>query len=81
MIALLNELKVIKKTSTKNYIVSDYKNPPEKDVKAYRRKVIYDKDGLKHIITVAILKKKGPKGGRTRITSIWHPKKEFAHKK
>lgn len=54
-----------------NYIVEDYKNPPKKDVIKYRRKRVGD-----HIITIAVLRKKGPRGGRTKITSLWHPKGE-----
>lgn len=63
--------KTIKIEHTKNYVVEDYKNPPKKDVVAYRRKKV---DG--HVLTLAILKKKGPRGGRTVVTSIWHPKTE-----
>ena len=63
--------KPIKFEKTKNFIVEDYKNPPEKDVIGYRRKKV---DG--HVITIAILRKKGPRGGRTKITSLWHPKEE-----
>lgn len=65
------ERKPIKIEHTKNYVVEDYKNPPAKDVVAYRRKKV---DG--HVLTLAVLKKKGPRGGRTVVTSIWHPKTE-----
>lgn len=65
------ERKPIKIEHTENYVVEDYKNPPAKDVVAYRRKKV---DG--HVLTLAILKKKGPRGGRTVVTSIWHPKTE-----
>lgn len=57
---------------TKNYIIHDYRNPPKKQVLGYRR--VKTESG--HIITVAIMRKKGPRGGRTKVTSIWHPKDE-----
>jgi len=53
------------------WVVVDYKNPPKKLVVGYRRKKVKG-----HLITVAILKKKGPKGGRTVVTSVWHPRKK-----
>ena len=34
--------KVIKRVTTPNYVVEDYKNPPAKDVVAYRRKKVGD---------------------------------------
>lgn len=55
---------------TKNYVVHDYRNPPKKQVLGYRR----IKTGDGRIITVAIMRKKGPRGGRTRVTSIWYPR-------
>ncbi|MGB9886904.1 MAG: hypothetical protein ACPLRW_07905 [Moorellales bacterium] len=64
--------KIIKVEQKPNYVVEDYKNPPEKDIIGYRR--VKTKSG--HIINVAILKKKGPRGGRTVATSLWHPKSE-----
>lgn len=72
--------KVIKHVTTKNYKVEDYKNPPKKDIKKekgkpmYRTKTIIGKDGKKHLIRFAILKKKGPRGGRTAMTSKWEKK-------
>lgn len=65
---LFIEAKIIKKTTTPNYNVDDYKNPPSKNIKKekgedkYRTKVIYDKEGEKHLIKLAIMKKKGPEG-------------------
>ena len=70
--------KVIKRTTTKNYSVKDYKNPPKKKIKKekggepkYRTKVVIGKDGTRHLIRFAILKKSGPKGGHTAMTSHW----------
>lgn len=61
------------KTITKgNYVIEDYKNPPKKEVKAYR--TVKKED---HLIKVAILKKEGLRGGKTKVTSIWHPKAEY----
>jgi hypothetical protein len=64
--------KVEKVEVSKGYIIQDLKDrPPESEISTYRRKIIFDKDGNKHIITLAILK-----GGGTKATSIWHTKKE-----
>jgi hypothetical protein len=57
---------------TENFLVEDYRNPPKKEVRAYRSKKT--KDG--HVLTFAILKKQGPRGGRTVLTSLKHPKEE-----
>lgn len=67
----MSKKKVIKRATTPNYVVDDYKNPPKKDVVAYRTKKVGD-----HLVKVAILKKKGSRGGSTEITSLWHPKSE-----
>lgn len=57
---------------SRGYIIQDLKDrPPESEISTYRRKVVFDKDGNKHIINLAILK-----GGGTKATSIWHTKKE-----
>ena len=64
--------KVSKLEVSKNYIIQDLKDrPPESDIKTYRRKVEYDKEGNKHLVNLSILK-----GGGTKATSIWHTKKE-----
>lgn len=65
--------KAIKTVTKPNYVVEDLKNPPKSQILGYRR--VKTKSG--HIINVAILKKKGPRGGRTVATSLWHPKKEW----
>lgn len=54
-----------------HYVVEDLPNPPESEVKAYRTV----RQG-NHLVRVAVLKRKGPRGGRTVATSIWHPKSE-----
>ena len=59
-------------TSKPNYVVEDYQDPPESQVKGYR--TVRLPGG--HLARVAILKKPGPRGGRTRVTSLWHPKTE-----
>lgn len=61
---------------TKNYTIVDYKNPPKRLVAGYRRKRVGN-----HLLTIAILKKKGPRGGRTVVTSVWHPKTESAKRR
>jgi hypothetical protein len=77
---LEKEQKVIKRVTTKNYKVEDYKNPPKKAIKKedgnpkYRTKVVYGKDGKKHLLKIAITKKAGPKGGHTAVTSKWDKK-------
>lgn len=78
----LNEnKKVIKREDKPNYTVEDYKNPPEKNIQKdkdnnpmYRRKVVHGKDGKKHILTVAVMDKTGPQGGKTQVTSKWTEK-------
>lgn len=81
MISLLNyylfeeedKEKVEKVEVSKNYIIEKFKDrPPKKDIDTYRRKVVYDRDGNKHILNLAVLKNN--KG--TKLTSIWHTKKE-----
>jgi hypothetical protein len=53
-----------------NYIVQKINRNPSDAVK-YRREEIYDKHGYRHLLTVAVRK-----GGKTVVTSIWHPKDE-----
>jgi hypothetical protein len=55
-----------------NYVVEDLRNPPKSQVLGYRTKKLPGG----HLVRVAILKRKGPRGGRTVATSIWHPKSE-----
>ena len=57
---------------TENYVVERLKEIPKSQRKFYqwRRKVIYDKDGYKHVITLAC------RGGKCVATSIWHEKGE-----
>lgn len=62
--------KVIKVERTKNFIVKDYKDPPKKDVKGYRTKRL--PSGT--LITLAIMRKKGPRGGRTKVVNIKKPR-------
>jgi hypothetical protein len=64
--------KVPKVEATRNYIVEDFKNPPRKLVLGYR--TVKLPGG--HLARVAIMRKEGPRGGRTKITSLWHPKSE-----
>jgi hypothetical protein len=69
----IDKEKVEKVEVSKNYIIQDLKDkPPKEDIETYRRKVTYDKDGNKHVINLAILKN----GKGTKVTSIWHTKKE-----
>jgi hypothetical protein len=63
--------KVIKVERTKNFIVKDYKDPPKKDVKGYRTKKL--PSGV--LVTVAILRKTGPRGGRTEVVNIKKPRR------
>jgi len=75
------KLKIIKHTTTPNWKVKDYKNPPKKDIQRdskgdlmYRSKKIQGNDGREHMIKFAIMKKAGHFGGRTKITSKWERK-------
>jgi len=56
---------------TKNYVIEDYKDPPKKQVLRYRSVKL--EDGT--ILTFAVLRKKGPEGGRTKLVNIKHPKR------
>jgi hypothetical protein len=53
---------------TKNYVVEKKEDAP-KGAK-YRRKVVYDKNGYKHVLTLAKV------GDKWVVTSVWHPKDE-----
>jgi hypothetical protein len=67
--------KIIKKTTTKNYNVDDYKNPPKKNIQGYRTKTLHSKDnGKKILVKLAIVK--DPETGKTKTqkTSIWKEK-------
>ena len=71
----LNEKqKVIKTVNMPNYKVQDFKNPPKKNIKKYRSKIVYGKDGQKHVLRFAIMKNKGPEGGQTKLLSKWDKK-------
>jgi len=70
--------KPIKIEVKKNYVIEKLRNAP-KGAK-YRRKVVYDKDGYRHILNIAIYKTKSGKR-KTMVTSIWHPKDEPKAKK
>jgi len=64
--------KVLKVVQKPNYTVVDFRDPPKKQVLRYR--TVKTKSG--HLIRVAVLRKKGPRGGRTQIVSLWHPRKK-----
>ena len=53
------------------YVWQDFKDPPKSQVLKYRTVKQGD-----HVIRVAVLKKKGPRGGRTVAVSVGHPKTE-----
>ena len=61
----------IKIEETENYIVEDYKDPPKKRVLRYRSKKL--EDGT--ILTFAVLRRKGPEGGRAKLVNIKYPKR------
>ena len=56
------------KEGSARYVWEDLRDPPKGDVLRYRQKKV---DG--HIVKVAVLKKDGPRGGRTVVTAIGHP--------
>ena len=58
-------------SKTGKYVWEDFKDPPKSQVLRYRTV----KQGG-HVIRVAVLKKKGPRGGRTVAVSVGHPKTE-----
>jgi hypothetical protein len=77
MISLIDfilEQKIIKQTETKNYNVDDYKNPPKNKILGYRKKVIIDKSGTRHLLTLALIKDPITGKTKTKATSFWHPK-------
>jgi hypothetical protein len=53
---------------TKNYVVEKKDDAP--GATEYRRKVVYDKNGHKHVLTLAKV------GDKWKVTSIWHSKDE-----
>ncbi len=63
--------KPIKIEKTKNDIVEDYKDPPKKQVLRYRSKKL--EDGT--VLTVAVMRGKGPEGGRTELVNIKYPRR------
>jgi hypothetical protein len=56
---------------TENYIVEDYRDPPKKQVLRYRSVKL--EDGT--ILTFAVLRTKGPRGGRTKLVNVKYPKR------
>ncbi len=64
--------KPIGREITTNFIVEDYKDPPKKQVLRYRSKKL--PDGT--VLTFAVMRGKGPEGGRTRLVNIKHPKRK-----
>lgn len=69
---MATQRKPIKTEKTKNFIVEDYKDPPKKEIQGYRSKKL--PSGV--VVTLAILKKKGPEGGRTRVVNIKKPRRK-----
>jgi len=69
---LARSRKVIGYEAKPRYVVEDYRNPPKSQIIGYRRKKLPSG----HILTLAILRRKGPRGGRTVVTSLWHPRTE-----
>jgi hypothetical protein len=68
-----------KVTLTKNYVVEDFKDKPKENfISKWRRKVIFDKMGRRHLLNLAILNKTGREslGKKEVATSLWHPKEE-----
>lgn len=68
---MASKRKATKIVQKPHYVVEDYRNPPKNQVLRYRRKKVGS-----HILNIAVLKKEGPRGGRTVVTSVWHPKTE-----
>jgi len=67
----MDQKKIIKIEVSKNYIIEDYKNPP--NVIKYVKKTIVDKDGFHNIATLAIVKDSETGETKTVITSFWRP--------
>lgn len=55
---------------TENYVVEQLRRVKNKDSYQWRRKVVKDKHGYRHIINLAC------KNGKCVATSVWHPKNE-----
>jgi len=74
---LFEAQKVIKKVTTPNFKVDDYKNPDKKDIVKDNSNPIYRSKKLPggEVIRFAVMKKSGPQGGKTKATSFWRPKK------
>jgi len=67
----MDQKKIIKIEVSKNYIIEDYKNPP--NAISYVKKTIVDKDGFHNIATLAIVKDPETGDTKTVITSFWRP--------
>jgi hypothetical protein len=61
----------LKIEETENFIVEDYKDPPKKQVLRYRSEKL--EDGT--VLTFAVLRGRGPRGGRTKLVNIKYPKR------
>lgn len=78
----IKEQKIIRKSTTPNYKVEHFKKPAKKTIKKeegrpkYRTVETFDDEGERHLVKVAIMKKKGKRGGTTKATTIMHPKSE-----
>lgn len=57
---------------TENYVIERLREIPKSERRFYkwRRKVIVDKEGHRHVLTLAC------RGGKCVATSLWHPKYE-----
>jgi len=60
--------RIIKIVVKKNYLVTDYEDPPKFKIKQYKRKEIVDRNGYRNLLTIAIMK-----DGNTIATSYWRP--------
>lgn len=81
MIFEQNKIQKLKTEYSKNFIIDDYRNPPKSNIQKddrnkpeYRTKTEYDSSGKKILVRFALMKNKGPKGGKTKMTSIWKEK-------
>lgn len=74
------EPKIIKIEVTKNYIVSDYQNPPKEKIIKFVRKEIINKHGDRDLITFAVTRQKD---NTTKLipTSLWRPLKSRSGKR
>lgn len=72
ILSILENKEIEKIEQTKNYVVEKYPDIEKDKILGYRKKVIIDRNGLKHLVNLAIVRD----GNKTKTvaTSFWRSK-------